>query len=138
MPYLTIGSPCRASVCSLIIMAVVVRFKSIGSAPIMKNNVFKVTAGNKFQAVIVFLRNQLGLKQGDPLVRDVCCRRRHRWAELQLMFKPQFTYINAAFAPAPDDTVGNLFKVRPVSETFSFRSRLKSCYSALGPRDIFL
>jgi hypothetical protein len=23
----------------------------------------------------------------------------------------QFTYINAAFAPAPDDTVGNLFKV---------------------------
>ncbi|ORX40743.1 ubiquitin-like autophagy protein Apg12-domain-containing protein [Kockovaella imperatae] len=67
---------------------VVVRFKSIGAAPIMKNNVFKVTAGNKFQAVIVFLRNQLGLKQSDPL----------------------FTYINAAFAPAPDDTVGNLFK----------------------------
>ena len=48
--------------------SVVVRFKSIGAAPIMKNNVFKVTAGNKFQAVIVFLRNQLGLKQGDPLV----------------------------------------------------------------------
>ena len=46
----------------------VVRFKSIGSAPIMKNNVFKVTAGNKFQAVIVFLRSQLGLKVGDPLV----------------------------------------------------------------------
>ena len=34
----------------------------------MKNNVFKITAGNKFQAVIVFLRNQLGLKAGDPLV----------------------------------------------------------------------
>ncbi|ORY28171.1 ubiquitin-like autophagy protein Apg12-domain-containing protein [Naematelia encephala] len=67
---------------------VVVRFKSIGSAPIMKTNVFKVTAGNKFQAVIVFLRSQLGLKPGDPL----------------------FTYINAAFAPAPDDTVGNLYK----------------------------
>ncbi|CAD6571196.1 MAG: hypothetical protein TREMPRED_000197 [Tremellales sp. Tagirdzhanova-0007] len=62
---------------------------SKSSAPIMKNNVFKVTAGNRFQAVIVFLRSQLGLKQGDPL----------------------FTYINAAFAPAPDDTVGNLFKV---------------------------
>ncbi|KAL7418269.1 Ubiquitin-like protein [Cryptotrichosporon argae] len=67
---------------------IVVRFKSIGSAPIMKTNVFKVTAGNKFQAVIVFLRGQLGLKAGDPL----------------------FTYINGAFAPAPDDTVGNLFK----------------------------
>jgi hypothetical protein len=24
----------------------------------------------------------------------------------------QFTYINGAFAPAPDDIVGNLFKVR--------------------------
>lgn len=48
--------------------AVVVRFKSIGSAPIMKNNVFKVTAGNKFQAVVVFLRQQLGLKTNDPLV----------------------------------------------------------------------
>lgn len=44
------------------------RFKSIGSAPIMKNNVFKVTAGNKFQAVVVFLRGQLGLKSGDSLV----------------------------------------------------------------------
>jgi ubiquitin-like protein ATG12 len=47
---------------------VVVRFKSIGAAPVMKNNVFKVTAGNKFQAVVVFLRNQLGLKVSDPLV----------------------------------------------------------------------
>lgn len=47
---------------------VVVRFKSIGSAPVMKNNVFKVTAGNKFQAVVVFLRGQLGIKQSDALV----------------------------------------------------------------------
>lgn len=50
---------------------VVVRFKSIGAAPIMKNNVFKITAGNKFQAVIVFLRGQLGLKESDPLVSPV-------------------------------------------------------------------
>jgi len=35
----------------------------------MKNNVFKVTAGNRFQAVIVFLRTQLGLNHADPLVR---------------------------------------------------------------------
>ena len=34
----------------------------------MKNNVFKVTAGNKFQSVIVFLRGQLGIKQSDALV----------------------------------------------------------------------
>lgn len=47
---------------------VVVRFKSIGSAPIMKNNVFKATAGHKFQAVIMFLRQQLGMKKEDSLV----------------------------------------------------------------------
>jgi ubiquitin-like protein ATG12 len=47
---------------------VVVKFKSIGSAPIMKTTVFKVTASNRFQAVIVFLRGQLGFKATDPLV----------------------------------------------------------------------
>jgi len=67
---------------------VIVKFKSIGAAPIMKVTVFKVTGGNRFQAVIMFLRGQLGLKQTDPL----------------------FTYINGAFAPAPDDIVGNLYK----------------------------
>ena len=40
----------------------------------MKNNVFKITAGNKFQAVIVFLRGQLGLKPTDPLVSMLCRR----------------------------------------------------------------
>jgi ubiquitin-like protein ATG12 len=76
----------------------------------MKNNVFKITAGNKFQAVIVFLRGQLGLKAGDPLVGAFHFLRTaadHDRARLTT----QFTYINAAFAPAPDDTVGNLFKV---------------------------
>ena len=86
----------------------VVRFKSIGSAPIMKNNVFKVTAGNRFQAVIVFLRSQLGFKAGDPLVRGETS-----WSPLggvRSRTDVQFTYINGAFAPAPDDTVGNLYK----------------------------
>ncbi|BEI82881.1 hypothetical protein CcaverHIS002_0307490 [Cutaneotrichosporon cavernicola] len=66
---------------------VVVLFKSIGSAPIMKNNVFKISANNKFHTVNSFLRKQLGFKAGDPL----------------------FTYINGAFAPTPDDIVGNLY-----------------------------
>jgi ubiquitin-like protein ATG12 len=50
----------------------VVKFKSIGSAPIMKTTVFKVTASNRFQAVIVFLRGQLGFKATDPLVSFPC------------------------------------------------------------------
>ncbi|PIL27447.1 hypothetical protein GSI_10596 [Ganoderma sinense ZZ0214-1] len=70
---------------------VVVRFKAVGNAPIMKQNFYKITASNRFQAVIQFLRKELGWKQGDPL----------------------FTYINLAFSPAPDDTVANLFKACP-------------------------
>jgi hypothetical protein len=37
----------------------------------MKNNVFKVTAGNKYATVVTFLRGQLGSKEGDPLVSSM-------------------------------------------------------------------
>ncbi|CDR87412.1 probable Autophagy-related protein 12 [Sporisorium scitamineum] len=67
---------------------VVVRFKAIGNAPIMKNNHFRITAFNRFQAVTVFLRKELNFKPTDSL----------------------FLYINASFSPAPDDTVGNLYR----------------------------
>ncbi|PAV18005.1 APG12-domain-containing [Pyrrhoderma noxium] len=67
---------------------VVVRFKAVGNAPIMKQNFYKITASNRFQTVIQFLRKELGWKSGDAL----------------------FTYINLAFSPAPDDTVANLYK----------------------------
>ncbi|KAK7457087.1 Ubiquitin-like protein [Stygiomarasmius scandens] len=67
---------------------VIVRFKAVGNAPIMKQNFFKITSSNRFQAVIQFLRKELGYKGNEPL----------------------HTYINLAFSPAPDDTVANLFK----------------------------
>ncbi|CAD6885553.1 unnamed protein product [Tilletia controversa] len=67
---------------------VVVRFKAIGNAPIMKTNHFRITAFNRFSVVIQFLRKELGWKQADAL----------------------FLYINASFSPAPDDTVGNLYR----------------------------
>jgi hypothetical protein len=51
------------------VRAVVVRFKAVGNAPIMKQNFYKITASNRFQAVIQFLRKELGWKSGDPLVR---------------------------------------------------------------------
>ncbi|KAF9514576.1 hypothetical protein BS47DRAFT_1328776 [Hydnum rufescens UP504] len=67
---------------------VIVRFRAVGNAPIMKQNYYKITASNPFQTVIQFLRKELGWKPTDPL----------------------FTYINMTFSPAPDDTVNNLFK----------------------------
>jgi ubiquitin-like protein ATG12 len=69
--------PCRATNClktnSLMCgrfayLAVVVRFKAVGNAPIMKQNFFRVTVSNRFQAVIQFLRKELGWKSGEPLV----------------------------------------------------------------------
>jgi len=67
---------------------IIVRFKAVGNAPIMKQNFYKITASNRFQTVIQFLRKELGWKAGEPL----------------------FTYINLAFSPAPDDTVTNLYR----------------------------
>jgi len=75
----------------------------------MKQNFYKITSSNRFQAVIQFLRKELGWQAGEPLVSHelfLHCR------SLQLaLFYVQFTYINLAFSPAPDDTVSNLFKV---------------------------
>ncbi|KAI9314317.1 ubiquitin-like protein Atg12, partial [Dichotomocladium elegans] len=67
---------------------VVVRFRAIGNAPILKQSFYKITASNKFQTVIQFLRKELKCQGSDPL----------------------FLYINSAFAPAPDEIVGSLFR----------------------------
>jgi ubiquitin-like protein ATG12 len=88
---------------------VVVRFKAVGNAPIMKQNFYKITASNRFQAVIQFLRKELAWKAGDPLVSPLTVSS----ITASKMMSParQFTYINLAFSPAPDDTVSNLYKV---------------------------
>lgn len=39
---------------------VIVRFKSVGSAPIMKQNYYKITGSHPFSAVHTFLRKELG------------------------------------------------------------------------------
>ena len=78
----------------------------------MRQNFYKITASNRFQAVIQFLRRELGWKAGDPLV---CTLSSLKWDQtrdfLTPRYLPQFTYINLAFSPAPDDTVSNLYKV---------------------------
>ncbi|EOR01485.1 Ubiquitin-like protein ATG12 [Wallemia ichthyophaga EXF-994] len=68
---------------------VVVRFKAIGAAPIMKQNFYKISDSNKFSTVIQFLRKECGLSNSN-------C--------------PVFCYVNSAFAPSPDDSIGNLYK----------------------------
>ncbi|KJE93076.1 hypothetical protein CAOG_03919 [Capsaspora owczarzaki ATCC 30864] len=67
---------------------VIVQFRAAGNAPLMRQKKFKITASEKFQTVIEFLRKQLKFKPTDPL----------------------FLYINQAFSPAPDEIVRNLYQ----------------------------
>ncbi|RKP08598.1 ubiquitin-like protein Atg12, partial [Thamnocephalis sphaerospora] len=67
---------------------VVVRFRAIGNAPIMRQNLFRISASHRFQAVILFLRRELHLKPHESL----------------------FLYVNSAFAPAPDEVVAGLHR----------------------------
>lgn len=62
--------PC-AQIPDEILLVVVVRFKAVGNAPIMKQNFYKITSSNRFQTVIQFLRKELGWKQGDALVSSI-------------------------------------------------------------------
>ena len=48
---------------------VVIRFQPSPNAPVLKQKFYKITASNKFQAVIAFLRKELGWKPSDSLVR---------------------------------------------------------------------
>jgi len=68
---------------------VVVRFKPVGGAPqLARNSVRKISAYQKFEAVVAHLRKALRLAPTEGL----------------------FLYVNSAFAPALDEVVGNLHR----------------------------
>ncbi|KAK9249265.1 ubiquitin-like autophagy protein Apg12-domain-containing protein, partial [Lipomyces tetrasporus] len=65
---------------------VAIKFRAIGSAPILSHPVARITASQRFEVVVRFLRRQLKCKDIDPL----------------------FVYVNSTFAPALDQEVGYL------------------------------
>lgn len=65
-----------------------VRFQAVGSAPTLRQRVFKISSTQRFETVVNFLRKKLGMEQ-----REVV-----------------FCYINSVFAPAMDEVVGNLWR----------------------------
>jgi ubiquitin-like protein ATG12 len=70
-------------------MIVTVRFKAVGSAPILARQVCKITATQRFEAVVGYLRKVLKCGPNDSV----------------------FLYVNSVFAPALDEVVGNLHRV---------------------------
>lgn len=67
-----------------------VRFSALPSAPALgKQRVFKISASQRFETVVNFLRKKLGIRENETL----------------------FCYVNSVFAPGLDEGVGNLFRV---------------------------
>ncbi|KAI9224052.1 ATG12a [Blastocladiella britannica] len=65
---------------------VIVRFQAIGDAPILRQQLSKISAVQPFHTVASYLRRELAVPRSAPL----------------------FLYVNQAFAPRPDETVGDL------------------------------
>ncbi|KFH41191.1 Ubiquitin-like protein-like protein [Hapsidospora chrysogenum ATCC 11550] len=65
---------------------VVVRFKPVGSAPVLGQDVCKISAARRFEEVVRYLRRKLRCRDTDSV----------------------FLYVNSAFAPSLDEVVGNL------------------------------
>jgi hypothetical protein len=70
-------------------LSVTVRFQPLASAPILKNRVFKISASQKFETVVNFLRKKLNCKDTDSVI----------------------CYVNSVFAPRLDEGVGGLWRV---------------------------
>jgi ubiquitin-like protein ATG12 len=70
-------------------VVVTLKFKAMGSAPMLNKDSYKIKTSQRFENVVVFLRNQLGLGP-----------------EISL-----YLYVNFAFMPALDENVGNLWAV---------------------------
>jgi len=81
---------------------VTLKFKALGSAPRLRKDTYKIKSTQRFENVVVFLRSQLEIPEGQGL----------------------WTYVNWAFMPALDESVGGLWA------SFKVGEELVVCYSA--------
>ena len=73
---------------------VTIRFQPVGSAPHLRQKIFKVSAANRFETVVSFLGKKLkGMEGVDGGGGGVFC------------------YVNSVFAPGLDEGVGGLWMV---------------------------
>lgn len=61
----------------------------MGSAPILTKQVYKISASQRFETVVKFLRNKLRCREDESV----------------------FLYVNSVFAPGLDEGVGALWEV---------------------------
>jgi ubiquitin-like protein ATG12 len=68
---------------------ITVRFKAVGSAPTLRQQVCRISSSQRFEVVVSYLRRVLRVGERDSV----------------------FLYVNSSFAPALDEVVGNLHRV---------------------------
>merc|ERR1712227_525039 len=93
--------PSKSVISSKMTSKVEVRLMATGDAPIMKQKNYKVDNEKKIEWIIAFIRKYLKLEDSESL----------------------FVYVNQAFSPSPDQSVGNL------CECFGSEGKLVLYYS---------
>ena len=91
-----------------------VRFHAIGSAPQLKQKVFKISASSKFGSVVSFLRKKLGLNVSSTATGEGSAKGA---AATHQQVGGLFCYVNSVFAPGLDEGVGNLWRCFRTDET---------------------
>ncbi|MCJ1264477.1 Ubiquitin-like protein [Lobaria immixta] len=74
---------------------VTIRLQPIGAAPQLRQRVFRVSASNRFETVVMYLRRKLGAESGPGTARGA---------------QSVFCYVNNIFAPGLDEGVGGLWR----------------------------
>ncbi|KAF2398660.1 ubiquitin-like protein ATG12, partial [Trichodelitschia bisporula] len=85
---------------------VTIRFQPAHSAPALRQKVFKISAAQRFETVVRFLRKKLGTKESESV----------------------FCYVNSVFAPRLDDAVGNLWRCFKVKDELVIAYAMNPAY----------
>ncbi|KAG8532863.1 uncharacterized protein KY384_002741 [Bacidia gigantensis] len=86
---------------------VTIRFTPIGSAPQLRQKVFKVSSSNRFETVVAFLTKKLAATTAAAVSQG----EKEGGGGGSREVPHVFCYVNSVFAPALDEGVGGLWKV---------------------------
>jgi ubiquitin-like protein ATG12 len=100
---------------------VVVFFRPVGSAPLLKQTKFKISSASPFQSIQDFLQRHLWptSTSSDPKSDN----------QDQQQQQPLYLYINSSFSPAADEIVGNLYACFSVDNTLIVNYSLTPAWS---------
>ncbi|KAL8681964.1 MAG: hypothetical protein Q9186_001972 [Xanthomendoza sp. 1 TL-2023] len=84
---------------------VTIRLQPIGSAPALRQKIFKISSKNRFETVVTFLRNRLAKK-----ALDAAAAADEQGGVPGGGGGHVFCYVNSVFAPGLDEGVGGLWR----------------------------